>query len=104
MNQYIIETKSRIKKNESNKSRYKLKTVLPKCGYSRRSERFVKELNKLLGENGMVVEPKLTTNTPRSINDWVYFKFDKPNGNIKSSKERENIKMAYNFKPYDHQK
>ncbi len=100
MNQFIIETKSRIKQNKSNKSRYKLKTVLSKCGYSRRSEKFVNEFNELLNENDMVVEPILTTTNPNSINDWVCFKLDKPI----LLKERENIKMTYNFKPYDHQK
>ena len=99
-----MKTKSKIKKNKNKKSRYKLKTVLFKCGYFRRSEKFIKEFNELLNENGMIVEPKLTTNIPNSINDWIYFKFDEPLENIKPSKKGGNIKMAYNFKPYDHQK
>ena len=88
-----MKTKSKIKKNKNKKSRYKLKTVLSRCGYSRRSEKFVKEFNELLNENGMVVEPKLTTNIPNSINDWIYFKFDEPLENIKPSKKDQLIKV-----------
>lgn len=81
-----------------------MKTVLIKCGYSRRSQNFVKEFNRLLNENGIVVEPELTTNSPRTINDWICFKPRKPVSGIKSQTIGGNSKMAVSFIPYDHQK
>lgn len=106
MDQFINEVKSNIEKNKKKKTRYKLKTILLRCGYSRRSEKFVKEFNELLARNNIITKPRLTTSTPRTINDWICFKPSNSINNTISPERGGNSKMAVavNFIPYDHQK
>jgi len=93
-----------IKLNKKSITRCRLQTILKRCGgYTRRGSKFIGKFNTALNAKGLITSPLITVNTPKSKNDWIYFKYAS-NGIITNNiTSKETFKLNKNFIPYAHQ-